>query len=110
MLAGSANYCLPSLLVGASGGVVSLANCFPDICCELYREATQGNTDDARRLHARVLEANRAVSGKHGVAGVKAAMDLAGYHGGAPRRPLRSLGDQQRRAMREKLHELGVLQ
>ena len=110
VLAGSAEYFLPGLLMGACGGIISLANCFPEVCCRLYSEATCGNLDAARQLHAQIHQATRAVSGKHGVAGVKAAMDLAGYRGGDPRRPLRPLTDQQRETMRSKLRELKLLE
>jgi 4-hydroxy-2-oxoglutarate aldolase len=109
VLAGSAEYFLPGLLLGACGGIISLANCFPELCCRLYSEAISGNLDVARQLHAQIHQATRAVSGKHGVAGVKAAMDLAGYRGGAPRQPLRPLTDQQREAMRSRLLELKLL-
>ena len=110
VLAGSAEYFLPGVLMGACGGVISLANCFPELCCRLYSETTSGNLDAARQLHAQIHQATRAVSGKHGVAGVKAAMDLAGYRGGDPRRPLRPLTDQQRETMRSKLQELKLLE
>ena len=109
LLAGSANYYLPGLLLGARGGIISLANCFPEVCCRLHAEATSGSLDTARALHARILQANRAVSGKYGVAGVKAAMGLAGYHGGDPRRPLAPLVDQERHSMRSTLQQLGFV-
>jgi 4-hydroxy-2-oxoglutarate aldolase len=109
VLAGSANYYLPALFLGAEGGIISLANCFPEVCCQLHAEATSGSADNARRLHLRILQANRAVSGKYGVAGVKAAMQLAGYQGGDPRRPLQPLSDEIRQTMRSKLQELGLL-
>ena len=70
VLAGSASYFLPSLQLGATGGVISLANCFPEPCCDLYEAAVTGIADSAMELHARIFEANAAVSGKHGVAGV----------------------------------------
>ena len=109
LLAGSANYYLPGLTLGAAGGVISLANCFPEVCCELHAEATTGSLAAAGELHQRILQANRAVSGKYGVAGVKAAMQLAGYHGGDPRRPLAPVADEPRQVMRSELRELGLL-
>jgi len=38
---------------------------------------------------------NKEVSGSFGVAGVKAAMDLCGFCGGFPRKPLLPLNAQQ---------------
>ena len=97
VLAGSINSLFSGLLLGASGGVVSLANAFPDACCALAQEVESGSLAEARGLHMRLVRLNRAVSGSFGVAGIKYAMDLAGYHGGTPRRPLSPLtvGDQE---------------
>jgi len=110
VLAGSANYFLPSLQLGAAGGVISLANCFPGQCCDLYEAAVGGDADLAMELHASIFEANAAVSGKHGVAGVKAAMDAAGYHGGAPRAPLVALGGEDRNVLDARLRKIGFLE
>jgi 4-hydroxy-2-oxoglutarate aldolase len=110
VLAGSATYFLPAVAVGAAGGIVSLANCFPEICCQLHTEVVSGNMERARELHHRIVQANRAVSGAGGVAGVKAAMELAGFRGGDPRRPLLPIGSEQRQTMRSKLEGLGFLQ
>ncbi len=109
ILAGSANYFMPSLLCGAAGGVISLANCIPQPCCDLYQATASGDLARAKRLHAILLEANAAVSGKFGVAGVKAAMDLMGYCGGSPRAPLTPLTDRQREDLRDELRTLKLL-
>ena len=109
VLAGSGNYFLASLMLGAKGGIISLANAFPDICCELYEEAASGALTQAHELNNKLILANAEVSGRHGVAGVKAAMDLAGFRGGEPRRPLLPIDKKQRNTMRLKLQELGCL-
>jgi 4-hydroxy-2-oxoglutarate aldolase len=88
VLAGSANFFYPCLHLGIPGGVVSLANALPEPCCDLYRLFTQGKYDKARMLHFKLSRLNQAVSGKWGVAGVKAAMDIIGYKGGSPRHSL----------------------
>lgn len=43
------------------------------------------------------------VSGKFGVAGVKAAMDLAGFYGGPTRVPLLPLTADEKKKLREEL-------
>ena len=91
VLAGSANFFYPCLHLGIPGGVVSLANAMPDPCCDLYRLFSQGKYDEAKELHFRLSRLNQAVSGKWGVAGVKAAMDIMGFKGGSPRYPLRAV-------------------
>jgi 4-hydroxy-2-oxoglutarate aldolase len=44
----------------------------------------------------KILEANKAVTAKFGVAGLKAALDLTGFFGGEPRSPLSGLTKTQK--------------
>ena len=103
ILAGSADFFYPSLHLGAVGGIISLANALPEPCCEMYRRFLGGDFARALDLHFRLVRLNAAVSGSHGVAGVKAAMDLAGFRGGEPRHPLLPLTDDEREAIRQKI-------
>ena len=109
VLAGSANYFLDLLENGGTGGVLSLANVFPDACVSLYRAFNEGRKDEARRINETLVALNKAVSGTFGVAGVKAAMDLAGFVGGTPRRPLKELTETQKESLRNTLKELGFI-
>jgi 4-hydroxy-2-oxoglutarate aldolase len=52
---------------------------------------------------------NQKVSGKFGVAGVKAAMDIAGFYGGPPRSPLLPLTPDERQKLHEDLLASGLL-
>ncbi len=101
VLAGSANFFYPSLHLGAAGGVVSLANALPGPCCDIYRLFTQGKYDNAKELSFRLARLNQAISGAWGVAGVKAAMDIAGFKGGQPRHPLQGLSDEAKERVRQ---------
>ncbi len=107
VLAGSANFFLPALHLGARGGVVSLANALPEPCCELYRLFAAGAYDEARELSFRIARLNQAVSGTWGVAGVKAAMDATGFTGGEPRRPLTPVPSPTRERIREAIRAEG---
>ena len=95
VFAGSLDTLLPALLLGAAGGVVSLANAFPEQCCTLYDLVLHGDVSEAKNLYLKLLRLNRSVSGSYSVAGVKYAMDLAGYHGGPPRLPLLPLTQEE---------------
>jgi 4-hydroxy-2-oxoglutarate aldolase len=108
ILAGSVNFFFTGLLMGAVGGVLSLANVLPDVCCELYDQAIKGRLEEGRALQLKLLALNRAVSGKFGVAGVKAAMDIAGYYGGEPRLPLLPLSAEEKKALRQKFLDSGL--
>lgn len=101
VLAGSANYFLDLLAGGGTGGVLSLANVFPEQCAKLYSLYKAGRTKEAEELNAILVTLNKEVSGSFGVAGVKAAMDLCDYCGGVPRRPLAGLSEAQVDSLRE---------
>jgi len=103
VLAGSANYFLDLLRLGGTGGVLSLANVFPDACAKLYTLFQEGKMQEAEELNAALVELNKQVSGSFGVAGVKAAMDLYGFSGGEPRKPLLPLTGEQLQMLKTSL-------
>ena len=91
VMAGSASFLFTSLCVGAAGGVAALANLAPRECVQLFAHFRRGEMDRARELQYRLMAPNAAVTNRFGVAGLKAAMTLCGYQGGAPRHPLTPL-------------------
>lgn len=103
LLAGSANFFFTGLLMGAVGGVLSLANAFPEPCCHLYDLGVACQLEEGKELQFQLMEINQMVSGKFGVAGVKAAMDFAGFYGGPTRAPLLPLTADEKRKLREEL-------
>lgn len=109
VLAGSANFLLPAMLQGSVGGTVSLANSFPALALELFDAGRARDEATGVPLQARVSRINHAISGTYGVAGVKAAMTLAGFVGGFPRRPLLPLTDAEVSGLRTLLREEGLL-
>jgi 4-hydroxy-2-oxoglutarate aldolase len=94
---------------GGSGGVLSLANVFPDVCADLYTLYRNGKKEEAMKLNNKILSLNKMVSGSYGVAGVKYAMDLVGFAGGNPRRPLKALTDEQKKSLKADLSNSGFL-
>jgi 4-hydroxy-2-oxoglutarate aldolase len=108
VLAGSISFLFPAMVAGAVGGTVSLANSFPRIAVRLYQYGLERDEKGAA-FQEWVDRINKAVSGRYGVAGVKAAMDLNGLKGGLPRRPLLPLGEAQRSELEAFLDAAGVL-
>jgi len=51
------------------------------MCSLLYKHATEGNLKAAQELQQTLLEPNFLVTAKHGVPGLKAALELFGYQG-----------------------------
>ena len=109
VLAGTMNTLFIGLSLGASGGVISLANAFPEPCCALYEAYTHDDIARARGLHSKLFRLNQSVSGAAGVAGVKYAMELGGYHGGNPRLPLLPIKDSDKQRIQKAAQEAGVL-
>jgi 4-hydroxy-2-oxoglutarate aldolase len=55
------------------------------------------------------MSLNQLVSGKFGVAGVKAAMDCTGFYGGPPRAPLLPLTADEQKKLHHDLVASGFL-
>jgi len=108
VLSGTVSTLFPSMSLGVSGGVVSLANAFPEPCCKLFDRASKGEMEEARTLHYKLFKLNKAVSGSYGVAGVKYAMEIGGYYGGDPRLPLLPLKDPDKRKIEEAVKASGL--
>jgi 4-hydroxy-2-oxoglutarate aldolase len=109
VLAGSANFLFPAMLGGSAGGTVSLANSFPQVALQLFEYGRARDEVRGVPCQAWVTRVNAAISGRYGVPGVKAAMTLAGFQGGIPRRPLLPLEPGQIAAMKELLVGEGLL-
>lgn len=109
LLAGSANFFFEALVMGGVGGVLSIANFAPEACCRVYDLWKAKKWEEAKTEQFRLMTLNQKVSGKFGVAGVKAAMDLTGFYGGPPRSPLPPLTSDEKRKLQEDLKTNGFL-
>lgn len=109
VFAGSASFLLPALAVGAVGATVALANLLPEECVAIYEDFKAGRMEEARQRQLRILEINKAVTSRWGPAGLKAAMDMVGYFGGPPRRPILPLTQAQQEELRGILARGGFL-
>jgi 4-hydroxy-2-oxoglutarate aldolase len=88
VLAGSATTFFHALCAGCDGGILALASLFPDDCVRLLALVQANQIDEARALQRRLTPIARTIGTAHGVPALKAALDLLGYSGGAPRPPL----------------------
>ena len=85
-----------ALRAGGSGGIVGQADFAPELCVAFYEAFRQKRHKLARELFARLLPLATEINLKYGTPAVKAAMDLCGFHGGAPRTPLLPLSPAAR--------------
>lgn len=99
VLCGQAPVIFPALMSGARGGILAAACVVPDVCTAIHRAVADGRHADALRLQQALTPLGQLVTSGHGVPGLKVAMDLAGYRGGAPRGPLMPVGDAARAAI-----------
>ncbi len=103
VMAGSAGFLLPSLVVGATGAVAALANVAPRQCRMVIDLFQQGQLEEARTLQARLVPINTAVTSRYGVPGLKAALELAAGYGGLPRPPLLPLTSSEQEQIKKLL-------
>jgi 4-hydroxy-2-oxoglutarate aldolase len=109
VVVGSAGLLLGALVVGAVGCVPALGCVAGPQIRELVRAFQAGELTRARELQAALVEANDLLTGRFGVPGVKAAMDLIGFYGGPPRSPLQPLGEADLVTLRQGLERAGLL-
>jgi 4-hydroxy-2-oxoglutarate aldolase len=105
VLAGSASFLYPALCLGATGGILALANVAPAACKEIERCVRDGDHAAARSLQLRLLASNAAVTSRFGIAGLKVALDAVGLAGGEVRAPMRPLGSDDAEEVRRVLRE-----
>lgn len=108
VLAGSANFLYPALCLGATGGILALGNVAPEECKQIQRHFEAGDHVAARALQLKMLAPNAAVTTKHGIPGLKVALEAVGLHGGSPRLPLRPLNDKEADDVRQTLAKAGI--
>ena len=110
VVAGSLNTIMAALDRGGPGGIVSAANYLPAQCARLTTLWHAGEHEAARSYYDRLLRLAKATGAAGGVAGVKASMDVLGFVGGAPRRPVAALDDAAKARLRATFDaELGTL-
>jgi 4-hydroxy-2-oxoglutarate aldolase len=105
VLTGGAAVVYPALAVGARGAILALASALPEKLVELYELFRQGKHEEARKLQLRLVGASRRIVSENGIAGLKYAMELRGYAGGAPRLPLLPLRAERQNGIADMIAE-----
>jgi 4-hydroxy-2-oxoglutarate aldolase len=89
MMIGNGTVFNEALQARARGGILAVGCCAPEICLEIYRAVQTSDFDVAATLQEKLTPLARAVTKTYGIGGLKTAMGMAGYAGGAVRAPLR---------------------
>jgi 4-hydroxy-2-oxoglutarate aldolase len=77
-----------ALQAGARGGILAVGCVVPQLCLEIYRAVQAGEIDLAKRLQKKLSPLAHAVTKTYGIGGLKTAMEMVGFAGGAVRQPL----------------------
>lgn len=104
VLAGSGSTFVDALTAGAAGGILALSLVVPDACVRLFELYRAGQIDEARALQVRMLPIAQLIGTKHGVPGLKAALNILGLDVGRPRLPLVPAPDEAVSAIRQALN------
>jgi 4-hydroxy-2-oxoglutarate aldolase len=105
VLVGSVSIFYDSMKSGAVGGVLSQAVFVPTLCVALYEAVLHQRAKDSAELQQRFQPLAQRIAIPYGVAGIKAALDLCGFHGGIPRLPLLPVSAKVRKQIAAALRE-----
>ena len=106
VITGNGTVLLDALRAGATGGILAVGCVVPEVCVEIYRAFTAGETERASALQSKLTPLATAVTTKFGIGGLKAALDMAGYRGGAVRAPLQMPDENARNEIAAALEAL----
>jgi len=106
---GTGSVLLQGLKDGADGGILALANIAPSECIRIQELFDLKKLEEAEVLQKKLVSVNKAITATHGVAGLKAAMDMIGLFGGNPRLPLNPLDKKAKQELKNILIEASLI-
>jgi len=106
VMTGNGTVLLDALRAGATGGILAVGCVVPDVCVEIFRLFSAGEIERAEELQEELTPLAAAVTTKYGIGGLKAALDFAGYRGGAVRAPLRAPDEDARAEIKSVLDRI----
>ncbi|PKW14334.1 4-hydroxy-tetrahydrodipicolinate synthase [Saccharopolyspora spinosa] len=102
--------CFPLLAIGGAGFISVTANLVPQEIARLYDAVAEGDWDQARELHFRLLDLNDVVLTETNPTAVKWLMSEAGAIGPTLRAPLVPLSEAGKRKVRAAAESWGLLE
>ncbi|WP_456321993.1 4-hydroxy-tetrahydrodipicolinate synthase [Palaeococcus sp. (in: euryarchaeotes)] len=110
ILAGTGDLIYPSLVLGAHGAVVAIANVAPRLCVELYNAFREMKYERARKIQIKLNHLNEVLIKKHNqLSAIKEAMNILGLNVGFPRRPMLPLSEEGLRDVEIVLEDVGLI-
>ena len=108
-LGGSDALIYTHLVLGGDGAVSAIANVFPEMVVELYREFKKGNLKKAKEIQDKILKIRQILKKYPYLSGIKAALKLRGIDMGKLRSPLVFLDETELKNLENELKLIGVL-
>jgi len=106
VLTGNGSLLYAALCAGAQGAILAAGCAAPRACVQIYRAVKTGNYESARARQQRLTPLARAVTSGYGIGGLKAALEMLGYSGGARvRAPLSVASEEARREIARLIEE-----
>lgn len=109
VMVGAGSKLYAALEMGAAGGIVAVGCMAPQLAVEVYEKFRADEAGQAGAAQDRISSPHTKIVRDLGVPGVKYALDLVGYVGGAPRAPLRPLDEKGREQVRSELSRARLL-
>jgi 4-hydroxy-2-oxoglutarate aldolase len=106
VLVGSAKALAEGLRRGASGAVLAVGNIAARHCARIAGKVRSGDHAEALALNQAIVPLTELVTVRHGIGGLKAALDMLGFYGGPPRPPLPAASEAARAEIASRLREL----
>ncbi|MEP6568600.1 MAG: dihydrodipicolinate synthase family protein [Acidobacteriota bacterium] len=100
VLTGNGTVLNQALTAGAWGGILAVGCVAPELCRAIARAVALGDTATAATLQAKLTPLAEAVTIRFGIGGLKAALEMKGYVGGAVRAPLRTPDESAKEEVR----------
>jgi len=106
---GSGSVLYPSLLMGAHGGILALADFAPGETAAIYKAVKNNELEEGKKIQIAIAAANNRIVGSYSVPGIKYAVDLVGFCGGDPRPPLKPVNEETKNDIKQILLDAGIL-
>lgn len=106
ILTGTGSSFWDALEMGAAGAILGIANAIPYACVTVWEAFRTRQALAGRDWQDRIAPAAKLIGMKHGIPGLKHAMDLNGFYGGPPRLPFVPPSPEAREEIAEAFAEL----
>jgi 4-hydroxy-2-oxoglutarate aldolase len=106
VMTGNGTVLLDALRAGATGAILAVGCVAPEVCVEIYQAFNAGDEEHAASLQSKLTPLAAAVTTRFGIGGLKSALDLAGFHGGSVRAPLRPPDENARTELAQLLRDV----